>query len=55
MMTGGDYLAKRIAELEMVVATLIDQKGAVEVRAQKAEAERDELKKKLEEMAPKAE
>ncbi len=36
-MTGGDYLVKRIAELEGTIATLIDQKAAVE-------KERDELK-----------
>ena len=36
-MTGTEYLLNRIAELELAVATLIDQKAAVE-------KERDDLK-----------
>jgi hypothetical protein len=39
-MTGGQYLASRIAELEVGMAMLIDQKAAVE-------KERDDLKAKL--------
>ena len=38
-MNGGQYLAQRIADLEMAIASLIDQKAAVE-------KERDELKAK---------
>ena len=46
-MTGGQYLLNRIAELEGAVATLIDQKLAVE-------KERDALKKELEGDSPPA-
>lgn len=48
-MTGAQYLLERIANLEGSVASLIDQKAAAEARAQKAEAERDELKAKQKE------
>lgn len=51
-MTGGDYLVRRIAELEMVVATMMDRHAA-EVARLTARAEAAE--KKLEEMAPKPE
>ena len=46
-MTGGQYLAHRIAELELSVAMLLEQKEAVE-------KERDDLKAKLDEKEPSA-
>ena len=47
MMTGGQYLAQRIAELELSVATLLEHQAALE-------KERDALKAELAEKEPSA-